>query len=366
MIGLDDELTDVRALLLGWFGTHRRPMPWRESRDPYHIWLSEVMLQQTRVDQAMPYYRRFVDAFPAVGDLAAADLHDVLLLWEGLGYYSRGRNLHKAAKVVDEQYGGRFPESYAELLSLPGVGPYTAAAVASIAFGKAHAVVDGNVIRVLSRFAGIEEDVRSQTTIASIQRIADTLLDPDRPGDFNQAMMELGSLVCTPTRPDCSNCPLATRCVAYTTARTQSIPYKTPKPKVPLVHVVVAVISDTNGQLLVARRPDNVMLGGLWEFPGGKVDPDETHEQALHREIREELGVTVTIRSPFMQIKHAYSHFKVHLHAYLCNLVGGEPVPRASSEIRWVYPEQLAELPFPKANRTLTQKIMEMSRDAQP
>jgi A/G-specific adenine glycosylase len=334
-------------------------MPWRDSSDPYRIWLSEVMLQQTRVDQAMPFYLKFIASFPTVADLAAADQHEVLMLWEGLGYYSRGRNLHKAAKVIVDAHNGYIPESYNELIALPGVGPYTAAAVASIAFGAPHAVVDGNVIRVLSRFSGIEDDIRNQSTKTAIQHIADDLLDPANPGEFNQAVMELGSLVCTPTNPKCDACPLSTWCIAHKLAQTEIIPYKSPKPKVPHHQIVVAVISNAHGQLLIARRPENVMLGGLWEFPGGKVDDGETNEQALHREIEEELGIRIAIRKELMQLKHAYSHFKITMHAYICDYIDGTPSPKASTEIRWVEAAKLAEYPFPKANRQLTLALME-------
>lgn len=352
----------IRKSLLGWFEINKREMPWRDSRDPYAIWLSEVMLQQTRVDQATPYFQKFMAAFPKVADLANADQHDVLMLWEGLGYYARGRNLHKAAKVVADDYGGRFPASYEKLLSLPGVGPYTAAAIASIAFGGKHAVVDGNVIRVLSRFFGITDDVSSGRTKRTIQELADELLDPQKPGDFNQAVMELGSLVCSPSIPKCDECPLGAWCVAHKTLQTSTIPYKAPKSKVPHHDIVVAVISDAQGRLLIARRPETAMLGGLWEFPGGKIEKGETLEQALIREIREELGVQIAIRRDFMVLKHAYSHFKITLHAYLCDLESGNPEPRSSSELRWVLPQQLADFPFPKANRRLTVALMEQFR----
>lgn len=355
----EGEFGAIRKALLGWFDSNKREMPWRESRDPYAIWLSEVMLQQTRVDQATPYYQKFISAYPSVSDLAKADQHDVLMLWEGLGYYARGRNMHRAAKAVVEVHGGEFPSAYEDLIALPGVGPYTAAAVSSIAFGERHAVVDGNVIRVLSRFYGITDDVANGKTKRLIQSLADELLDPQHPGEFNQAVMELGSLVCTPSQPECKYCPLATWCVANKTLQTDTIPYKAPKHKVPHHNIVVAVISDKNGRLLIARRPESAMLGGLWEFPGGKVEQGESFDEALHREISEELGIHISINREFMVLKHAYSHFKITLHAFLCAQTGGTPEPRSSSEIRWVSPMQLAEFPFPKANRRLTLALME-------
>jgi len=355
----DGDIRALRASLIAWFRDSRREMPWRDCGDPYTIWLSEVMLQQTRVDQATPYFLRFIDAFPNVTALANADMHDVLMLWEGLGYYTRGRNLHKAAQVVAGEFGGHFPDTYEGMLSLPGVGPYTAAAVASIAFGKSHAVVDGNVIRVISRLFGITDDVRSHATKSFIQSTADTLLDPTNPGDFNQAVMELGSLVCTPSKPACERCPLAYWCVANKMSQVDVIPYKTPKPKVPHYQIVVAIISNDRDQLLIARRPENAMLGGLWEFPGGKVEPDESMEQALYREIMEELGIRIVVKREFMQLKHAYSHFKITMNAFLCDHIDGEPAPKASTAIRWVEPRRLGEYPFPKANRKLTLALMD-------
>lgn len=355
----EGEFGAIRKALLGWFSSSKREMPWRESRDPYAIWLSEVMLQQTKVDQATPYFQKFISAYPTVTDLAEADQHDVLMLWEGLGYYARGRNMHKAAKAVVELHGGVFPSTYEELIALPGVGPYTAAAVSSIAFGGRHAVVDGNVVRVLSRFYGITDDVASSRTKRVIQSLADELLDPNHPGEFNQAVMELGSLVCTPSAPHCEDCPLARWCVANKTLQTDSIPYKAPKQKVPHHDIVVAIISDDIGRLLIARRRETAMLGGLWEFPGGKVEHGESHEHALHREIFEELDIQISVTREFMVLKHAYSHFKITLHAFLCTHASGTPKPRSSSEIRWVSPKQLIEFPFPKANRRLTLALME-------
>lgn len=355
----EGEFGAIRNALLGWYSANKREMPWRESSDPYAIWLSEVMLQQTRVDQATPYFQKFISAYPTVADLANADQHDVLLLWEGLGYYARGRNMHKAAKAVVELHGGVFPSSYEELIALPGVGPYTAAAVSSIAFGGRHAVVDGNVIRLLSRFYGITDDVASSRTKRVIQSLADELLDPQHPGEFNQAVMELGSLVCAPSLPQCGNCPLARWCVANKTLQTDAIPYKAPKQKVPHHDIVVAIISDGTGRILVARRPESAMLGGLWEFPGGKVEQGESFDEALHREISEELGIQISINREFMVLKHAYSHFKITLHAFLCAHTGGTPEPRSSSELRWVSPKQLAKFPFPRANRRLTEALLE-------
>lgn len=323
------------------------------------------MLQQTRVETVIPYYHRFTRAFPTVRDLAVADRQSVLKIWEGLGYYSRARNLHDAAKTISEEFDGMLPETYESIINLKGIGPYTAAAILSIAFNKPYAVVDGNVIRVLSRYFGIEEDIRSQNTKNLIQELADGILEKSSPGDFNQALMELGARICTPSSPKCSSCPLASDCTAHRTAATDTIPYKSQARRPPHHHIGVGMITDGNGRLLIALRPENTMLGGLWEFPGGKKKANESLRQTVKRELKEELGVNVEVLEKFMNLKHAYSHFKITLHAYWCRLAPDsiEPVAKSSQEIRWVRVEELGRYPFPKANKILTEKLIERTAE---
>ena len=340
-------------------------MPWRDCGDPYKIWLSEIMLQQTRVDQATPYFNRFIEHFPTVYDLAEAEQQDVLKVWEGLGYYSRARYLHAAAKLVVDEYDGQVPNNWDDITELKGVGPYTASAILSIAFQKQYAVVDGNVIRVLSRYLGIEDDVRSATTKNAIQEAADELIPEDRPGDFNQAVMELGATICTPSNPDCEMCPLQGNCVAHKTAKADEIPYKSPKKKRPHHQIGVGIIMNENEEVLIALRPDDAMLGGMWEFPGGKQEENEEMENTVKRELNEELGVSVTITKPFMKLDHAYSHFKITMHAYLCELADGTPTANSSQEVRWISIAELADYPFPKANRKLTEKLMNLNEGQQ-
>jgi A/G-specific adenine glycosylase len=354
-----------RSDLLAWYDLNKRDLPWRATNDPYKIWLSEIMLQQTRVDQATPYYHRFVQHFPTVHDLAAAEQQEVLKVWEGLGYYSRARNLHQAAKTVVEEFGGELPGNWEDIKKLKGIGPYTAAAVLSIAFEQPHAVVDGNVIRVLARYYGIEEDIRKSGTKNLIQEYADELISEERPGDFNQAVMELGATVCTPASPDCTACPLSSHCRAYAMVKTDVIPYKSPSGKKPHHQIGVGIIQDEQGNVLIAHRPEDVMLGGLWEFPGGKQQDGETIEETVRRELQEELGVVVRIVRPFMKLDHAYSHFKITLHAYLCRLESGDPRPRKSQQIKWVPVVELDRYPFPKANRSLTRKLMQRNEGQQ-
>lgn len=353
------ELTssEFADFILAWYQDHKREMPWRGEKDPYKIWISEIMLQQTRVDQAWPYFENFMKLFPTVFDLAEADQQQVLKAWEGLGYYSRARNLHAASKMVAEDFEGKLPESYDEIIKLKGIGPYTAAAITSIAFGKPNAVVDGNVIRVITRYYGIEDDVRSSKTTKQVQHLVNDLISQNHPADFNQAMMELGATVCSPTKPDCLNCPIQTGCVATKVAKTDTIPYKSKAKKKPHLEIGVGIIEREDGKVLIALRPENVMLGGLWEFPGGKQEKGETIQQTVERELQEELDVEVHAYKELMNFKHTYSHFSITMHAYFCTLIYGTPKAKSSQEIRWVEKSELKDYPFPKANKVLTEKI---------
>ena len=348
--------------LLKWYKHHQRPLPWRESDDPYHIWVSEIMLQQTRVETVIPYYNRFIRTFPDVYRLAEADRQNLLKLWEGLGYYSRARNLQDAARVVVNEFGGSLPSGYNDIISLKGIGPYTAAAILSIAFQQPFAVVDGNVIRVLSRYYGIKDDIRSQSTKNEIQDIADEILIQSSPGDFNQALMELGATVCLPKTPECDHCPLSAGCIAYRTSSSDVIPFKSPAKKIPHHHIGVGMLTDKDDRLLIALRPEDTMLGGLWEFPGGKQKPNETIETTVKRELKEELGVDVRVQEKFMDLKHTYSHFRITLHAFWCLLEpeNQTPIPKSSQQVKWVKPGQLEKYPFPKANKILTERLQEL------
>lgn len=351
--------------LLEWYHANKREMPWRQTDDPYKIWISEIMLQQTRVDTVIPYYKRFTDAFPDVESLAAADQQKVLKLWEGLGYYSRARNMHYAAKTVAEEFGGTMPGSYDELIKLKGIGPYTAAAISSIAFNEKKAVVDGNVLRVFCRYFGIDDDIRSQKTKNQIQELTQEIIPEDNPGDFNQAVMELGATVCTPVNPDCNSCPFSVHCIAYNTARTESLPYKSPSKKIPHHQIAVGIIVNGDNKLLIAKRSEDAMLGGLWEFPGGKQEEDESLKDAVKRELNEELGVDVNVFDKFMKLNHAYSHFKITLHAFWCKIENGKPEPKTSTSLRWVDLEEIEEFPFPKANKTLIDKMVNLEENLQ-
>lgn len=332
-------------------------MPWRETDDPYRNWVAEIMLQQTRVDTVRDYYPRFIDAFPTVEALAAADRDEVLKYWEGLGFYARARHLHEAAQSVVDEHDGRVPDTLETIQDLKGVGPYTAAAVLSIAYQKPHAVLDGNVTRVLSRVFAVEEDATSSTTQRQLRDLANDLLDPERPGTFNQAMMELGALVCTPTTPNCHRCPLQDTCRAHEAGTEEAYPITPESEPVPHYDIAVGLVFDDDGQLLIQRRPDEGLLGGLWEFPGGKQEGDEPMEETCRRELKEELGIEVEVVDPFYTLSHAYSHFKITLHAFRCRLVGGTPEAREEQPFQWVGIGALDDFAFPRANRRLIEEL---------
>jgi len=321
------------AKLLAWFRKTGRDLPWRRTRDPYAIWVSEIMLQQTQIATVIPYYERWMKRFPTARALARAELDEVLKLWEGLGYYARARHLHLAARTVK-----KLPTTAEGWREVPGVGAYTAAAVASIAFGERAAVFDGNVRRVLSRL-----EARDVTEAPPVPRV--------NPGDYNQALMELGQRICTPRRPSCGDCPLGDQCLARGRGEVEKWPSKKPRKAVPHKEVAVGVIW-RGDRLYVQRREEKGLLGGLWEFPGGKREAGETFEGCLTREIREETGFRVDVGPFLAKVKHAYSHFTVELHTYHCFHREGE------AGGRWVTLEEIEALAMPAANK----KILDVLR----
>jgi len=339
------------ADLLAWYAAAAVALPWRGAPDPYQIWLAEIMLQQTQIETVRPYYARFLAAYPTVRDLAAATLDEVLKLWEGLGYYSRARNLHRAAQIVAFERGGVWPSTAEELLTLPGVGRYTAGAIASIAFGVRAPVVDGNVIRVLSRVYDDAADVTTTAAQAQLWRRAAAALPEARPGDHNQALMDLGRLICIPRAPRCPACPIRMHCRAYAAGTVDQRPVKPKKAPTPHYDVAAGLVWDDHGRLLIAQRPAAGLLGGLWEFPGGKQEPGETLPECLRRELREELAIEVAVGDLFCVVRHAFTHFRITLHAFTCRHTSGEPQLIGAQATAWVTPEQLDRRAFGKADR---------------
>ncbi len=332
--------------LLDWFAREGRDLPWRRTRDPYRIWVAETMLVQTQVATVIPYYERFVARFPDVASLAGASLDEVLKVWEGLGYYARARNLHRAAREVLERHGGHIPSHSAALRALPGVGAYVAGALLSIAFGRDEPALDGNARRVLSRLFRI----RGAAGSAALRHKAREVLPPGSAGAFNQALMDLGATVCTPRRPRCEACPVSRHCEAHRQGDEESLPERRSPRRLPHVDVTAAVIW-RDGRVLIARRPAHGLLGGLWEFPGGKQEPGETLPECLRREIREELGVEIEVGELVTSVRHAFTHYRITLHAFRCRLVDGEPQPIGCADTRWVTLAELDGFAFSAADR---------------
>lgn len=346
--------------LVRWYSRHRRDLPWRHTRQPYAIWISEILLQQTQVETVRPYFLRFLRAFPTVETLAAAPLDDVLKVWEGCGYYARARHLHRAAREIVRL--GTFPESAEQWQQLPGIGRYTAAAIASIAFDEAVPVVDGNVERVLARVLCERRTVKSAKVVKRLRSTSDKIMQTAvreklRPGDLNQALMEVGATICMPRRALCDDCPLHSACRAHhTLADVTVLPRKRPKKEIPHYPIGAAII-EKNGRILITQRPLDGLLGGLWEFPGGKQHAGETLEACVAREIEEELGIQIEVGVLFARVKHAYSHFRITLHVFRCKPKSGRIKKQGIADYRWVKPEELSTFAFPKADRVVIEKL---------
>ena len=345
------------ARLLAWYAQNKRDLPWRrDAHDPYRVWISETLLQQTQTATVIPYYERFLARFPTVRALASARLDDVLKVWEGAGYYARARNLHRAAKEIVARFDGRIPSTVEELLALPGVGRYTAGAIASIAFNRDASVLDGNVTRVLCRYFKIASDPKSTQTQKHLWELAGTWLPRGRAGDFNQALMELGATVCTPRHPQCVVCPLKHGCLARRLNMQDTLPTKRAKKKLPHHEIAVGVVWK-RGKILIAQRPAEKLLGGLWEFPGGHRERSETLEECVAREVCEELGIKIAVGEKFATINHAYSHFKITLHAFHCRWASGCPRAIGCAAWKWITPRELARYAFPAANRKIIAQL---------
>ncbi len=342
--------------LVEWFAQHRRDLPWRGDTDPYHILVSEFMLHQTRVNVVIPFYQRFLQRFPSFSALADARPDEVLKAWEGLGYYARARNLHALAKVVCNHHGGKLPPSRSELLALPGIGEYTANAVLSIAFGTDVPAIDGNARRVLSRLRAIEGDVSKAEGMTRVLNVARELLPPGNAAAFNQALMDLGAQICTPRNPNCDCCPWEDDCAARRMGNPTHYPARRARKPLPHYDVSAGVIWRED-RLLIAQRPMQGLLGGLWEFPGGKLRPGETIEQCTQREIEEKLGIQVQVGEPIARVDHAYTHFRITLHAFHCSYRSGEPRCNKCMAWRWVTPAQLDAFAFPAADRLVIRTL---------
>lgn len=341
-------MADLRQSLLNWYGHRGRQLPWRNIDDPYAIWISEIMLQQTQVKTVLPYYSRWLNQFPTVFSLATADLQSVLKAWEGLGYYARARNLHRAAQAIVDQHQGRIPRDFDQIMALPGIGRTTAGGILSSAFNLPFGILDGNVKRVLARLVALDRP--PARALNPLWNLSEALLDTHNPRDFNQALMDLGATLCTRRQPDCPQCPWQRHCRAYNLNVQLEVPMTETKAPIPHKHIGVAVIWNDQDQILIDRRKPEGLLGGLWEFPGGKIEPNESVEDCIRREIQEELGIQVNVGEQLTTVTHTYSHFKVTLNVHHCTHLSGEPQPIECDAIRWVTMDTIEAYPFPKAN----------------
>lgn len=340
----------VSGPLMRWYRKHGRDLPWRRSDDPYAIWIAEVMLQQTRVETVRPYYERWLAAFPDVLRLAQAPEQRVLKLWEGLGYYSRARNLLQAAQIVAGEYAGHLPRDVTELRRLPGIGPYTAGAIASIAFGRRASVLDGNVARVLARLFDLRAPIDRPRGRRLLWKLADGCLPARRPGDHNQALMDLGAIICRPKDPDCPACPLRGLCRAAQRRTQHKRPVTSRRRETPS-HVHASAVIQQRGRFLLSRRPTNGLLGGLWEFPQVRLNGNST--AGLTRLVRSQYDLRVRPRALLITLRHAYSHFRVVVHAFRCDLIS-QPVAR---KMRWVSAAELKALPMGKLDRMIAGRV---------
>ena len=359
---LPDAPTRARIVgqLLAWYRIHKRDLPWRGA-SPYAVWVSEIMLQQTQVATVIPYFLRFLEHFPTVEALASAPIEDVLKYWAGLGYYARARNLHRAAQMVVERHGGRIPDTPDVIETLPGIGRYTAGAILSIAYNVPRPLVDANVIRVLSRLFGLRGDPKSAANQAQLWALAEALVPDDFPGDFNQALMELGALICAPADPQCERCPLLSDCVAGRSPDPSALPEFPPgRASVSVTHSA-ALIRNEVKQFLIVQRPLHGLWGGLWEFPRVVCQAGENPPEAAARAAQEVVGVKVAVGERIGLVKHGVTHHKITLYGYAAEPqdAGLVPQPVHCAALRWTEPEAFANFAFSAPQVLLCQALME-------
>ena len=350
--------TDKIKTILGrrlsaWYRINRRALPWRKTTDPYRIWISEIMLQQTQVDTVIPYYQRFLQSFPDVRSLALAPQEEVLKAWENLGYYSRARNLHAAAKMIVHDFNSRIPDTPEDIRKLPGIGPYSAGAILSIAYGKPLPAVDGNVRRIFSRLFAIQKPVDDAREQKKMFELAASLIPAGRPGDFNQALMDLGATICKPQKPACASCPVTDLCLAHKAGIQGLLPVTRKAPRIPHRQSVCAIILNPERKLLIVQRPATGLLASMWKLPGGFTGDAEKAEAALMRGVREELGISIRVGKRLASVDHTYTHFKVTLSAWECTSLAGHPKTLACQNWRWARIADLKKLPMSKIDRMI-------------
>ncbi|WP_010585017.1 A/G-specific adenine glycosylase [Schlesneria paludicola] len=334
-----------RRQLMAWYSVRARDLPWRRTADAYRIWISEIMLQQTTVAAVIPYFERFLTRFPSVEDLAAAEEADVLRLWEGLGYYSRARNLRRAAQVIVEQYAGRFPADVAELQSLPGIGRYTAGAIASFAFDLRAPIVEANTLRLYCRLLGYEGDPRAREGSELLWQFAEAILPRKNPGLLNQALMELGATVCIPRNPQCDTCPVQRYCAAFRENRQESIPR--PKTRTKITDITEVSIAIQQGpQFLLRRRTEKERWAGLWDFVRFEIDPGDPSNliDFMVETVRTKTGLSIELGPQIVELKHGVTRYRITLRCFVAHRVKGRLLAR--EEWKWVAPESFHEFPL--------------------
>lgn len=349
----------IQEKLIRWFESEKRNLPWREHYDPYAVWISEIMLQQTQVKTVLPYFDRWMRRFPDVRAVAEAPEEAILKAWEGLGYYSRARNIQKTARLLLREHGGELPRDHRALLALPGIGRYTAGAIMSVAFNEDFPLVDGNVERVLARLFDLDAPLGEQATKQALWKLAERLIPPGRARQFNQGMMELGALVCLPQNPLCAECATRNECASLKAGTVDQRPVTVKRRPPSPIEVAVGILVRKDGRILIQKRPPNGLMAHLWEFPGGKVQDGEPPDAALIREFLEELELKVHRLDRFVTLRHSYTSFRVTLHAFFCELAGKrqKPVPHAAVDVRWVAVEELGQYAFPAANKKLIRML---------
>ena len=373
----EDKILSFRQKLLTWYDANKRDLPWRRSKNPYHIWVSEIMLQQTRVDTVIPYYERFLDWFPTVESLANAPEERLLKAWEGLGYYSRVRNMQTAAQQIMSEFEGKFPSTYEGISSLKGIGPYTAGAISSIAFNLPQPAVDGNVMRVLARLFEVNHDIGNPSNRKIFQAMMEILIDPDRPGDFNQALMDLGSDIEAPVNPRPEESPVKDFSAAYQHGTMDRYPIKAPKKKPIPIYLKALVVQNSQGQFLLEKNESEKLLAGFWHFPLIEVDDfsDQNQDLDLFSQVAEpilELGPSPKESFEqdydlevewqdlrFEEVKHVFSHRKWHIQIIAGRVA--ETQEYADREVLWLSPEEFSNYPLAKPQQKIWQAYLKRS-----
>jgi len=342
--------------LIDWYDNKNYSFPWRETSNPYHIWISEIMLQQTQVTTVIPFYKSWINKFPTLHHVAKASDEEIFKYWEGLGYYQRAANLRDACITIINQYNAQIPNTKEELLKLKGIGDYTASAIASIAFGAPHPAIDGNLKRIIARLLCLPD--LKKKSLNKVESFLIKEINHKRAGDFNQALMDLGRTICKPKLPKCDSCPISMFCLSFKNKTTHLFPIKKSTKKIiPHYNIGVGVIWH-NDKILITKRKKNQLLGGLWEFPGGKIENNESVSHCIKREAKEELGIKIKVQKFITTVQHKYSHFHITLHAYHCKYLSGKVQKIEIDDWEWIHPKSVENYPFPRANHYIFPEIL--------